>query len=225
MENIQKQPSKNSETEAFIAKIFAEKKGREVNTTSSFTGFVTIDSPLPDLRELTASMLSELTKSPKNSMEWARNWDKSIISIAPGNQLGFSLLPTFDKSSKSFIPVATTRAIDSLSLISNMPESGDVVVAVNAFPMTIDAFLISYFHLVNEYIWDRAAVESNSQRVTLSDYEKALNFVCEKGFSVGLLTEAEIMKAKSKDPLTSVRVYGSNVNSDVPRIMGAIINK
>lgn len=209
--------------EAFIEAVYAEKKGRDTYSPGIFTCYINIDCPLPRLPSLTALMLEELSNNNFEACEWASKWDKSIISIAPDNKSGCVFLRDDDPKGKIFVPVLTTKTLDVSPLLESMPEGELAFIGINNQPMTIDAFLITYFHMVNELIWDTAIKQQGGRKVEVRNYIRALEEVMEKGFSVGLISEEEIIRIKTQKPNTSVRIYGSKVNPYVPQIMGAII--
>lgn len=208
-----------------IQQSFAEKKGRESFGQNPFTCYINIDSPMPNLPLLTASFLDQLVENSEQAFRWASKWDKSVISISPTNELGCVFLLGDDLKGKNFVPVSTTLKREPSDLLKNMPEGQLAFIGMNNKPTTVDGFLISYFHLVNELIWDRACVASGEKTVNLVTYRKALEEVTNGGFTVGVISETEIVQAKKADPRISVRIYGSNVNSSVPQIMGAVIPK
>ncbi len=212
-----------SEREAFIKAAYAEKKGRDTDSQSIFTCYVNIDCPTPNLPVLTASMLDELSKNHFEAYSWASKWDKSIISIAPDSKLGCIFLRDDDSKGKIFVPVSTTKIVDTVEMLKTMPEGELAFIGINDQPTTIDAFLISYFHMVNELIWDIALKQQGSGKIEIRSYIKALEEVMARGFSIGSISEEEIVKAKKQKPDTSTRIYGSKVNPYVPQIMGVII--
>lgn len=207
--------------ETFIRSAYAEKKGRDVLSENPYTCYIKINSPKPNLPCLTSELLDELDSNRYQAFTWALMWDKSIVSIAPNGQIGCELLLGDDPKGKNYLPVATTKPIDSSVLLQDMPEGELGVIAINDAPMTIDAFLIVYFHMVNELVWDLA--RSENEKPNLTHYSTALDAVLTRGFSVTTITEQEIMRAKALNPDTSVRIYGSKVNGSVPQIMGAIL--
>ncbi|OGM56423.1 hypothetical protein A3F62_01890 [Candidatus Woesebacteria bacterium RIFCSPHIGHO2_12_FULL_44_11] len=212
-----------NEREAFIKAAYAEKKGRDIFSQNHYTCYVNINLPVPNLPFLTASLFDELAANSAAACTWTRRWDKSIISIAPNNEPGCVFLPDHDPICKSFVPVQTTRPIDTAGILKEMPEGELAFIGINDQPMTTDAFLIVYFHMINELIWILALEEQADDKVGVESYTKALEKVMEKGFAVGLLSEQEIIRAKKQNPNMSVRIYGSNINKFVPQIMGAVI--
>ncbi len=222
---MEKQPNLSllSEKEELILAVFSEKKGREVHALNPYTCYVNIGSPTPDLAVLTASMLEELERKPFEAKVWASRWDKSIISVSAGGKPGCSLLRDDDLRGKSFVAVSTTKLVNSAELLCQMPTGELGFIGINDRPTTVDGFLISYFHMVNELIWDLALEQSSGEYVDLNGYGKALQLVIEKGFSVGLVSEEEIIELKKLDPKTTIRIYGSKKSKFVPEILGAII--
>ncbi len=206
---------------AFIESAYAEKRGR-MSGAGLQTLYVNIHSPMPNLAFLTRSLLGELRRNTYLSYEWANCWDKTIISVAPDMKDGARLLYSDDSLGKNFIPVSTTRMVNSSDLIQPMPECGRVTVGINDRPMTTEAFLITYFHMVSELIWD-SAVTLGRGTADLSSYDEALRGVVNTGFTTRLISEIEIIKAKTLRPELPVRIYGSRVNRFVPEIMGIVM--
>ncbi len=214
----------NSDKEVFVKSVYADKKGRDVVSPNPFTMYINIGSSYPDLPFLTASLLQELAKNPNDSKIWASRWDKSIISVAANSASYCDFLPNYDSRGKSYVPIKTTGLIDSSVLLSTMPKSDGPFIGINDVQTTTDAFLISYFHMVNELLWDKA-IEMGNGSVDAESYSASLKEVMAEGFSVGLLSEDEMIKAKKLNPGTSMRIYGSKVNPFVPEIMGVILTK
>ncbi|CAN5321745.1 hypothetical protein BH10PAT1_BH10PAT1_6650 [soil metagenome] len=210
---------------AFIQANYAEKKGRGVGLKSNMTCYISIDSPFPNLPYTTALMLEELSLNKDDAFIWTRDWDKSIISVAPDNKLRCDFLEDSDLKRKTFAPVSTTKVTDVQQLLNDLPQGELAVIKMNSQPTTIDAFLISYFHMVNQLIWDTAIAIERNVNVTRKSYSQALDLVMNRGFSTGIANDTEIIMAQTEDPDVSVRIYGSNVNKFVPQIMGAIIKK
>lgn len=214
----------NPNREVFIKFAYADKKGRDIASPNPFTMYINIGSSYPDLPFLTASLLQELAKNPDDSKTWASRWDKSIIAVAANSTNYCDFLPNYDSKGKSYIPVKTKGIIDSSVLLSTMPKSNGPFIGINNMQTTTDGFLISYFHMVNELLWDKA-IEKGNGSVDTESYLASLNEVMVEGFSVGLLSEDEMIKAKILNPGTSMRIYGSRVNPFVPEIMGVILTK
>lgn len=59
----------------------------------------------------------------------------------------------------------------------------------------------------------------------MDNYFDALDLVSNKGFEIILLPEADLLLLKKRDSNTSLRIYGSRVNKNVPEILGAVIRK
>lgn len=220
---LEKEQIKIDAKELVIRESFAEKKGRSEGSVNPFTCYININSPEPDLQRLTASMLEILMEDISNAYVWALNWDKSIVSVSSGLGDFCSLIPTGDKRGKNFVPVSTVRNIDGSKLLRDFPEGNLGLLAVNEKSKTTDAFLISYFHMINELIWDLALSKSTTTRPSKINYADALNQVVSDGFLPCVLPESEIIAMKQNQPKTSVRVYGSKVNKFVPQILGAVI--
>ncbi len=213
------------EKEALVLASYAEKKGRESFGHNPFTCYAVVDSPAIDLPNLTASLLEELTSNCAKALTWTRNWDKTIVSINPSQKPGCYLLETDSLRGKNFVAVSTARTVDGLEFVKNMPGGSLATIAINDQKMTIDAFLICYFHMVNELIWDISREYSGGDMVDVDNYSDALELVSTKGFVVNLLPETELLLLKKRDANTSLRIYGSGVNKNVPQILGAVIRK
>ena len=213
------------EKESMILASYAEKKGRETFGHNPFTCYAVVDSPTIDLPNLTASLLEELTNNCAKALTWTRNWDKTIVSINPSQKPGCYLLETDSFRGKNFVAVSTTRAVDTLEYVKGMPSGSLATIAINDQKMTVDAFLICYFHMVNELIWDISRECSGGDRVDVDNYFDALDLVSKKGFEVSLLPESELLLLKKRDANTSLRIYGSRVNKNVPEILGTVVRK
>ncbi|OGD81338.1 hypothetical protein A2572_02355 [Candidatus Collierbacteria bacterium RIFOXYD1_FULL_40_9] len=211
--------------EKLISEAYAEKKGRELFGDNLFTCFAVVDSPQPDLSTLTLSLLSMLKEKTSEAFLWTKQWDKTIVSIASGQKSGCYLLDSQDNRGKLFVPVATNKLVDSAEIASQLPKGELATIAINSAPMTIEAFIISYFHMVNELVWDVTIANSVNEEVNESAYRYAVDAVSLFGFDLSLLPETELLKIRKKDPSVSLRVYGSKVNKYVPEVIGAVIKK
>jgi len=221
MEKITNTPL--SEKEKLIQAVYAEKKGRESFGENPFTCYVNIDSPEPDLSQITATLLDELRSRPREAFLWTKAWDKSIVGLNPKETPGCHLLDGTDVRGKLYVPVMTTAPVAVEQMVRLLPEGDLAVLGINAEAVTIDAFLICHLHLVNELIWDITIAESGEGRPSASHYKQAVESVAERGFVTMLMTEEEILETKLRNPQTSLRIYGSMVNKYVPKIMGAVI--
>lgn len=212
-----------TDKEAFIKTQFAEKKGRPTFGDNPYTCYISINTPEPNLPYLTASLLIELSKDKSAARTWTERWDKSIMCIAPNNVVGCTLMRGDDLEGKKYLPVSTSKVIDTDKLVAQMPEGNGMTLAINEKPMTTDAFLISYFHMVNEAIWTEALKIQGDENVRLASYSQALDQIMTDGFSVKLMSDEEIILAKLSNEDTDVRIYGSHRNEYVPQIMGAVL--
>jgi len=211
------------EKEKLIQAVYAEKKGRETYGENPFTCYVNIDSPEPDLSQITATLLDELSSRPREAFLWTKAWDKSVVGLNPKETLGCHLMEGVDTRGKLYVPVMTTAAAAVEQMVSLLPEGDLAVLGINTEVFTVDAFLICYLHLINELIWDITIADSGGGRPSVSHYKQAVESVAERGFVTVFMTEDEILETKLRNPQTSLRIYGSMVNKYVPKIMGAVI--
>jgi hypothetical protein len=211
----------SKDRESFIEANFMDKKGRDGSLRNPFTCYINIGSPGPNLPLLTASFLEQLQQNRDYAFIWASRWDKSIVSVAPKFESGCVFLSDGDVLAKNFLIVSTTKLIDQATLLSQMPPAGEYTIGINDQPTTIDAFLISYFHMLNELIWDLTVKKSDNQKLTVASYSDAIDYVTRVGFSIMLMPEAEIIATKNNTDV-SVRIYGSQVNPYVPKILGLV---
>lgn len=211
--------------EALIQSIWEDRKERVDNSARAL--YVALSSPEPDLKRLTALCLDELSKksNAKALERWARGWDRVVICVGPGGVDSCNLGLINDDKSKSYVPVATTRQVDPENFLRQMPEGKLGTILLNNNPTTIEGFLISYIHMLNQLIWDiylsklrEAGLDQSPQL-----YIDAVEEVKDKGFCVATASEDEILSARALDERVSVRLYGSGVNKDVSKVMGAII--
>ena len=206
-----------------IKEAFEAKNSREMYGENPYTCYINIDSPMPDLALITASLLEHLQENPLEAYLWTKSWDKSIVALNPKESVGCHLLQRTDSRGKLFVPVMTTTPVETERLIKVLPEGELATIAVNEDARTIDAFLICYLHLVNELIWDLTMIEAKEGKLSAKTYKFAVEQVIEKGFVTAVMAEEEILMAKIENPNTSLRIYGSGVNKYVPQIMGAVI--
>jgi len=211
------------EREDLIRVAYAEKKGREAFGENPYTCYVNIDSPEPDLSQITATLVDQLYMRPLEAYLWTKAWDKSIVGLNPKESLGCHLMDGADVRGKLYVPVMTTLPVAVEKMVRSLPEGDMAVLGVNAEAVTVDAFLICYLHLVNELVWDITIAESGGGRPSASYYKRAVECVAERGFVTVLMTEDEILATKLHNPQTSLRIYGSMINKYVPKIMGAVI--
>ncbi len=211
------------ERENLIRATYAEKKGREAFGENPYTCYVNIESPEPDLSQITATLLDQLQTRPLEAFLWTKAWDKSIVGLNPKESLGCHLMDVADVRSKLYVPVMTTVPVAVEKMVRSLPDGDLAMLGVNVEAVTVDAFLVCYLHLVNELVWDQTIAESGGGRPSASSYKRAVECVAERGFVTVLMTEEEILATKLHNPQTSLRIYGSMVNKYVPKVMGAVI--
>ena len=207
---------KYMQKEELIQNIWNDKKGKE-NGRAPYALYVALDSPRPNLEILTDSMFKVLSENTYEAPRWAETFGRAVICVGPGNNLECVLGEVKDDRSKRFVPVQTTEILnleDMERLTSPIKTGSMAEIVLNSQPMTIEAFLISYVHMVDELIWE---LFRKSFR-----YGPSLKRVIDSGFTVSLGSEEEILTAKVEDPTVSVRLYGSGVNKNVPKVIGGI---
>ncbi len=205
----------------FVRINFADKRGRIVGGTNPFVCYVNTPTPQINLPAVTSSLLEQLDQRRSQAFEWAQRWDKSVVAISPIGQAQCVLLPDGDPKGKNFIPVQTTSKFDAVPAVTAMPQVGQLEVAINDKPTTVDGFLITFCHMVNEAIWD-TSLKIGQGVVGFAQYCKGLDAVIESGFVTKLKPEADLIKQKINNPDTAIRIYGSGVNAAVPTIMGTV---
>lgn len=207
------------EKDNLIQTIWADKKGR-LSRSGNMALYVALDSPRPSLIDLTRLMLDELANEAKRyeALEWARTWGKVVVCVQSGGALGCFLADTEDRSSKSFVPIVTIAKILPEQLIGDFSSGNLAEVILNNQPTTVEATTICFVHMVDEMIWD-------IYRKNTLTYQEAVMEVMNKGFGLSIASEEEILEAVKRDFRVSVRLYGSGVNCDVPKVMGGILWK
>lgn len=201
-----------------IQTLWDDKKGK--SGSSSHGLYVGLSSPNPDLVSITGSMLEQLSASPREAFFWAQSWGRLAIAVRAGFTDRCLLADSNDDKNKNFIPIATTRLVSPVGLIAPLPQGELGTILLNSKRTTVEAILISYLHMVDELIWDFS--RTKSQRDPIDNYQQSLYQVLERGFSTRLASESEILALREADNSISVRLYGSGVNKDVPKVMGAI---
>lgn len=228
MESLQNKLSEE-EKEALIQSIFFDKKGRS-DGPAPYGLYVTLATPRPDLSQLTELMLGSLLKpqEPFMAEEWARTWGRVIVCVGPGGNFDVFLDRVAKEENKRFVPVNTTQKLSKnelTQLVDGMFEGRAGTILLNNEPTTIEAFLITYVHMIDEFIWDiyRNNLRISGKQNSVALYKEAVDFVRKYGFSVRMTSEDEILVTKVANSDAQVRLYGSQVNKDVPRVMGAVI--
>lgn len=214
------------EKEALIQRIWVDKGGR-VDRGWGLALYVALDSPRPNLAQITDMMLDRLAEDSSTGFSWAEDWGRVVVCVAPGAGLNCVLGDMNNNESKKFVPVHTVQKLDAQdmqNLLSVLPEGKLGTILINNQPTTIEAFLISYLHMLDQAIWGIARSDVNSRGRTAS-YKDAVDLVRSQGFSIRLASEEEILLARFLDARVSVRLYGSGVNKDVSRVMGAVVPK
>lgn len=203
--------------EILIQTIWNDKKGKS-DKEAPFALYVALDSPRPNLSSLTDSMFEALQGDISGAREWAKTWGRTVICVGPGCKQECILGLVADDKNKRFVPVRTTQILDAekLEQLILPVEGGSMAtIVLNSQPTTIEAFLISYIHMVDELIWDNFLAQGS--------YSEAVQSVKDKRFSLTLASEDAILSQRMANPAVSVRLYGSKVNKNVPRVMGGII--
>lgn len=206
------------EKETFIQNIWTDKKGKS-DGPAPFGLYIALDSPRPNLEHLTNSVLRVLSENTNDAHLWARTWGRVVICVAPGGKPQCNLNYIDDPESKRYVPVQTTQILDTSEvarLISPITKGSLATIVLNNQPTTIEAFLISYIHMVDELIWEIF-------RARKTRYSEVVKKVMSDRFSICLGTEDQILSTKMSNPTVSVRLYGSGVNKNVPKVMGGII--
>lgn len=225
MEILKQTPLTQEEKEALIQRIWEDKGGR-VDRNRSLAMYISLDSPKPDLTEITRGVIGKLSENSVLGFNWAEDWGRVVICVGPGGRLDCILGDTNEDKNKRFVPVHTTRQLSSSEmqeLVDQVPGGNAGIIMLNNQPSTIEAFLISYVHMVDQLIWSiyRNLLQDNQEKNPADLYRKAMELVKHSGFSTRLASEDEILASSLNDPKISVRLYGSGVNRDVPRVMGA----
>lgn len=211
------------DNERLIELAYAEKKGREAFGSNPYTCYVAINSPKPDLSLLSESLLSELAENYDKAFVWARSWDKTIVSISPTQPLGCFLMSTDDIKGKMFVPVMTNLVADQSRLLQGLSRAGVGQLVLNNQETTVDAFMICYFHMLNELVWDLTLDYSNGKDPTEESYLLALIAVKSGGFEVSIASTEDLLKISKNSSRASLRIYGSKINKYVPQVMGAVV--
>lgn len=215
-----------NERETLLKVLWDGKKGRP-DRLNNYALYVGLNSPTPDLQALTRSMLEQLSDRSNvyDSYHWAEGWGRVVISVHPDQRLRCLLGDMRDNDNKNFVPVVTTQITDLDEMFKEFPRGSLGKILINRQPMTVEAGLISYIHMVDELIWDtfREKQVTTGSRDVLSLYQDAVAMVASQGFSVETATEEEILNARRGNPKVSVRLYGSGVNKSVPKVMGAFV--
>jgi hypothetical protein len=207
------------EQEQLISKLWVDKKGKK-DTPSPHALYIALSTPRPNLSVITAETLAALAEDPFVAEYWAKTWGRVVVCVGPTGKSECLLADTREDISKRFIPVKTTQKLpeeELLNLVKVLPTGNLGEITLNNRSTTIEAFLISYIHLVDEFIWElyRSGIRPSYGQVT--------NLVCEEGFSVRLGSGHDILLNKVNNPTASVRLYGSGVNPDVSKVMGGIV--
>lgn len=207
------------EKDSLIQVIWADKKGR-LSRQGNIALYVALDSPRPSFLDLTRLMLDELSSEAKRygALEWARTWGKVVVCVQPKGGLGCFLADVEDTKSKNFVPVVTNARILTEELVCDFPDGNLAEVILNNQPTTVEAATICFIHMVDEMIWD-------IYRKNNLTYQEAVMEVVNKGFGLRVASEESILEAVRIDSRVSVRLYGSGVNKDVPKVMGGILWK
>ncbi|MEK7497467.1 MAG: hypothetical protein AAB656_00940 [Patescibacteria group bacterium] len=212
----------SEEEKEFLLTEAWENKKDKVDIDGSLALYVSVASPNPNLfltSSITIQMLEALSASPQQAEEWSRTWGRVVVCIKPGFEQMCLLGEISDPKNKLFIPLKTKQKFAPTEIIGGFPNGDLAQIVINSQPTTIEAFLISYVHIVDELIWEHFRSSGSS------DYPGALQSVISSGFSLVSACEDEILFQKKGNPLMSLRLYGSMVNKDVPRVMGGIIFK
>lgn len=207
------------ERTVLLESLWLEHRGR--SGEGSLALYVALGSPRPNLDSLTQKMFVALSEYP-NSQYWASTFGRVLICVRPGCIEECVLGRVKDIKNKMYVPISTTRKLsfqELQQLVEPFPGGSEGTIVMNNQPATIEAFLISYIHMLDELIWDIYRNDSRAER----RYSQALEFVRQNRFSVTFGSEDEILQLRMINPRVPVRLYGSGVNRDVPRVMGGII--
>lgn len=213
------------EKQALIQRSWEEKKGRLVGSHSPYALFVPLDNPLPNLAMVTLDMLEALDKNPRVSEYWAKTWGKVVVCVGPKSRHNIFIGEVEDDRNRAFVPVTTNLKIIPESLADNLPEGAAGKIILNNTPTTPEAIVISFVHMLDELIWDLYQGKLKMAGLSASPklYQESLAEVRSKGFSLYFAGAEEILAEAKDNPNVSIRLYGSGVNKDVQRVIGAVI--
>ncbi len=219
---LEKIPTTHKET--LLAQIWEDKKERR-DQPRRLALYLRIDSPLPNIERLTESVFQALLVNPEASEKWARGWGETVVCISQNLQNGASIEDKSDVRVKKFQLVQTNSKINPRLVFTPLPIGtlGDLV--LNHAPTTIEAMLICYVHMLDEVIWDeyRQALAVTKISHSVSLYEEAVRRVHSQGVNLKFASTEAILDKRAKNAKVTVRLYGSMVNKDVPKVMGAFI--
>lgn len=225
---MEKEPKIITEEEKLqmIGGIWKDQKGRL--PSGPYTLYVALDSPRSNLLVLTDSMLKALADDLIKAENWSKTWGRLVICVRPGGSAECILREGNDDDNKKYVPVATTQKLSTEELqeqVDTLPQGRLRMIMLNNQPTTIEAFLISYLHLVDEMIWEmyRKSRQVVERREYISVYKQVLDQITKDRFLVKLASEEEILMVKKNNPQTPIRLYGSMANKDVPKVLGAVI--
>ncbi|MDO8452396.1 MAG: hypothetical protein Q7S79_01445, partial [bacterium] len=199
-------------------------KGR-LPTPGEHGMYIALDCAKPDLADLTKGLLEALSSSG-HSLDWALHYGRVLVGINNQLNTGCVLLGDHDEKTSNYTTLRTTALIEPSELIQTLPRGTLAEIVINEQSTTVEGLVITYAHLIDELVLDTynkllRAPKTDSAVV----YQDAISLVMRHGFSVRTANTAEILGAKKADPKTSIRIYGSGVNKDVPQIMGAVVYK
>lgn len=208
-----------------IGEIWKDQKER--SSSGPYALYMAIDSPRPNLGSLTDSILETLSNDISRAENWSRTWGRLVICVRPGGTFESTLGDIDDEDNKIYVPIVTTQGLsiqERQQLIDTLPQGRLRLIMLNDQPTTIEAFLISYLHMVDEMIWEiYRQNRRGSEKKHITIFKEVLDLVAEERFSVALGSEEEILMAKKTNPQVSVRLYGSMVNKNVPKVLGIVL--
>lgn len=220
----------NLSDEALLKLIWDDKNGR-AQRLPRFGLFVALDNPKPNLAVTTKRLLQALLENPDYSQEWAETWGKVVVCVGPAGKLQCILREESDDKNRSLIKLESNSLLSPADLITDFPQGKGATIVLNSQPTTVEAFIISYVHMVDELIWTLCQKKLRQNPVVdhypatnrYLRYSQALQEVIESGFNIKVADTKQILDLKRNNLNISVRLYGSKVNKQVPSVMGAVI--
>lgn len=188
--------------------------------------YIALDSAKPDLKVLTKGLLEALSASDR-ALDWTRHYGRVMVGINNQLETECVLLNDHNEKTRNYTTLRTTALIEPRELVQALPEGSLAEILINEQPTTAEGLVITYAHLIDELVLDtyRTILERNSDTDPAVAYREAVSLIMQSGFSVRTASTEEILQTKKTDPRTSIRVYGSGVNKEVPQIMGAVVHK
>lgn len=206
--------------DALLDQLWNEKRGK-LQGDNPYTLYLTIDSPQIDMARITASFIRALEADISKSLRWSQKFGKVFIGLNQSGGVECSLKLS-SESARDMVAIHSSKAYPIAQYVDVMSQGTSGEIILNDVDQPPEAFLISYIHMLDEYIWELTRHYENVGVHPEEAYSQALKVYKAMGARISVAQEHDILNLAHNGGC-AVRLYGSKVHAAVPYVMGGVI--